>query len=241
MIPFISQIFLTDSTQGELPVQLQATVDSVRRAFPKCRHTLFNDETLRSFIAEHYENDVVETYDALRPYAYKADLGRFCILNVTGGWYFDIAVTVQTGIAVTEGVEFLAFRDIQRSSGTSWACATSVLYSRPGNPVLKTAIDRIVRNHKENYYGVTPLCPTGPSLLGEALALHRGNSRHLFGDFLELTPAHQIRNHAFVLSDGTILAWGKRAGGGNLTRLGVSGGNNYNDLWKARQIYRTPP
>jgi mannosyltransferase OCH1-like enzyme len=241
LIPFVSQIFLSDNPTAELPPHLQTTVDTVRRKFSRCKHTLFDGPALASFIAEHYDRDVVETYDALRPYSYKADLGRFCILNVIGGWYFDIAVTAQTGIVVSEKVEFLAFRDIQRSSGTSWSCQTAVLYARPDNPVLRSAIARIVQNRKDDYYGVTPLCPTGPSLLGEVLAATRGNPRHVFGDFLELTPSHDNRNHAFVLGDGTIVAWGKRAAGGDLTKFGVRGGNNYNDLWRARQIYGPQP
>ena len=214
-------------------------VDSVRRAFPRCVHTIFNNETLRRFISEHYAAEVVETYDALRPYAYQADLGRYCLLNARGGWYFDLAVVAHTGIEFGDEVEFLAFRELQKHSRTSWACATSVLYSRPNNAVLETAIERIVRNRREGYYGITPLCPTGPTLLGEALAAHRGNPRHVFGDYMELTAAHKNKNRAFVLPDGTILAWGKRAEGGDLTGLGVVGGNDYNKLWEAREIYRT--
>ena len=214
-------------------------VDSVKRAFPWCTHTIFGNETLRSFISERYDAEVVETYDALRPYAYRADLGRYCLLNATGGWYFDVGVVAHEGIEVGDEVEFLAFRDIQRNSRTSWACASSVLYSRPKNAVLETAIERIVRNRREGYYGITPLCPTGPTLLGEALAVRRANSRHVLGDVLELTPGHKNKNRAFVLPDGIILAWGKRAEGGDLTSLGVVGGNNYNELWRARQIYRT--
>lgn len=239
MIPSVSQIFLTDGDRHELPPQLQRAVESVRQAFPKCRHTLYNDATLRAFIAEHYGGEVLETYDALRPYSYKADLGRYCLLNAIGGWYFDVSVQPLLGISLADQVALLAFRDIQRNSSTTWSCSTGVLYSRPQNRVLRTAIEYVVRNRKENYYEVTPLCPTGPTLLGEALAANRAHPHHVFGDYLELTPAHQQKNRAFVLPDGTILAWGKRAAGGDLSALGVRGGNNYNELWQARQIYRS--
>jgi hypothetical protein len=69
-----------------------------------------------------------------------------------------------------ESFDFLAFRDIQRFSYTSWACATTVLYAKPGNAALRTAIEMIVDNCQGQYYGITPLCPTGPTLLGAALA-----------------------------------------------------------------------
>jgi len=239
LIPSISQIFLSDGDQHDLPARLQRAVETVRLAFPLCRHTIYDNRTLRAFIAEHHGGEVLETYDALRPYAYKADLGRYCLLHVKGGWYFDIAVQPLLGITLNEQVEFLAFRDTQRNSLTSWSCQTAVLYARPQSKALRTAIDLIVRNRRENYYGVTPLCPTGPTLLGEALAINRANPRHVFGDFLELTPTHQEKNTAFVLPDGMILAFGKRAKGGDLSALGVRGGNNYNELWNARQVYQS--
>ena len=154
-----------------------------------------------------------------------------------GGWYIDIAVRVANPVEVGGRVEWLAFRDIQRHSQTSWACATTILYSKPGNPALDTAIRLIVQNCIQKYYGITPLCPTGPSLLGRALATHGGNANAVYGDYLELTPMHRKTNRAFVLPDGTIMAWGKPAEGGDLTALGATGVNNYNEMWTARTVY----
>jgi mannosyltransferase OCH1-like enzyme len=233
----ISQIFITDEPTGRLPPFLDNATRTVADAFPDYEHTVYNNKTLRDFIAAHYDDKVVWAYDKLRPYSFKANLGRYCLLNAIGGWYFDIGVRAARGIGLGPKVEFLAFRDIQRFSGTSWACATSVLYSQPDNPALRTAIAYIVRNCKDEYYGMTPLCVSGPGLLGEALAANRANPNHLFGDYLALTPNHKQKNRAFVLPDGTILAWSKPASGGDLTELGAKGVNNYNELWKAREVY----
>ena len=142
-------------------------------------------------------------------------------------------------MGIGDRIEFLAFRDIQRFSYTSWACATTVLYSKPDNTALVTAIEMIVKNCHEQYYGITPLCPTGPTLLGAALAANDGNANHIFGDYLELTPTHEQKNRAFVLPDGTIMAWSKPSGGGDLTGVGAKGVNNYNELWHARSVYAT--
>jgi mannosyltransferase OCH1-like enzyme len=233
----ISQIFLSDDKDAQLSPFLEMATGSVKAAFPEANHTIYNNETLRQFIDDNYAAAVVRAYDSLVPYSYKADLGRFCLLNALGGWYFDIAVRVVNPVDVSERIEFLAFRDIQRFSYTSWACATTVLYSRPGNVVLETAIDMIVDNCEEQYYGITPLCPTGPALLGAALASNGGSLNHVFGDYLELTPTHEQKNRAFVLPNGTIMAWSKPSGGGDLTQLGAKGTNNYNELWQERKIY----
>jgi mannosyltransferase OCH1-like enzyme len=232
----VSQIFLSDS-DAELSPFLKHATGTVQGAFPNADYQLYNKETLRNFISENYGESVVSAYDCLKPYSYKADLGRFCLLNKLGGWYLDIGVRMVNPVEVGERIDFLAFRDIQRFSFTSWACATTVLYSKPDNTALQFAIEMIVNNCKNKYYGITPLCPTGPSLLGAALAANGGETNFVYGDYLELTPTHEQKNRAFVLPDGTIMAWSKPSGGGDLTGIGAKGVNNYNELWAAKQVY----
>jgi mannosyltransferase OCH1-like enzyme len=232
----ISQIFLSDTDQ-ELSPFLRHATSTVKNAFPNDNHTIYDKNSLRQFISDNYDANVLGAYDALRPYSYKADLGRFCLLNKIGGWYFDIAVRMMNPVEVGERIKFLAFRDIQRFSFTSWSCATTVLYSRPNNPALQTAIEMIVNNCHDKYYGITPLCPTGPTLLGAALAANGSQPDFVYGDFLELTPTHEQKNKAFVLPDGTIMAWHKPSGGGDLTGVGAKGVNNYNEMWNKREVY----
>lgn len=234
----ISQIFLSD-TDTELSPFLAHATGTVREAFQGMDHTIYDKKTLRSFIEDNYDEEVLWAYDKLRPYSYKADLGRFCLLNKIGGWYLDIAIRMANPVTVGPRIKFLAFRDIQRFSYTSWACATTVLYSQPNNTALQVAIDTIVQNCKDEYYGITPLCPTGPTLLGQALASNGSQSDFVYGDYLELTPTHEQKNRAFILPDGTIMAWSKPSGGGDLTGVGAKGVNNYNELWAARQVYAT--
>ena len=234
----VSQIFLSDS-DAELSPFLKHATGTVQGAFPNADYQLYNKETLRNFISENYGESVVSAYDCLKPYSYKADLGRFCLLNKLGGWYLDIGVRMVNPVEVGGRIDFLAFRDIQRFSFTSWACATTVLYSKPDNTALQFAIEMIVNNCKNKYYGITPLCPTGPSLLGAALAANGGETNFVYGDYLELTPTHEQKNRAFVLPDGTIMAWSKPSGGGDLTGVGAKGVNNYNELWAARAVYAT--
>ena len=232
----VSQIFLSDSG-AELSPFLGHATGTVRQAFPEADHQIYTKESLRAFIEANYEEEVLWAYDKLNAYSYKADLGRFCLLNKLGGWYMDIAVRMVNPVEVGPRIKFLAFRDIQRFSFTSWACATTVLYSQPDNEALQLAIQAIVNNCKEEYYGITPLCPTGPTLLGRALAAHGGQTDFVYGDYLALTPTHEQKNRAFVLPDGTIMAWSKPSGGGDLTGVGAKGVNNYNELWAARKVY----
>lgn len=233
----ISQIFLSTNPSEELSPFLKHATGTIDACFPEAKHVIYNNDSLRAFIADDYGEEVLWAYDTLKPFSYKADLGRFCLLNKLGGWYFDIGVRAFNAVELGERVKFLAFRDIQRFSFTSWACATTVLYSQPDNPALQIAIEMIVANCKNKYYGITPLCPTGPTLLGKALAVNGSNADFIYGDFLELTPAHGQKNKAFVLPDGTIMAWHKPSGGGDISELGANGTNNYNTMWHSKDIY----
>lgn len=216
---------------------LKRAVASVRAAFPEAQHTIYNKETLRQFMVENFDAEVVWAYDKIIPYTYKTDLARYCLLYRLGGWYFDISIRMHTKITPRDTVEFLAFRDVQRHALNCWACSTSVLYAKPQNPVFDIAIKMIIENCRQEYYGITPLCPTGPSLLGKALAAHGSQRNFMYGDRLELTPLHQVKNPAYIMPDGTIAAWGKNAGGGDLAALGAKGVQNYNEFWHARNVY----
>ena len=234
----VSQIFLNDDGGKELPPALQQITSTVQQGFPDANYVRYDNDSLRAFIDEHYEQSVVDAYDSLRSYSNKADLGRYCILYAVGGWYFDIAIRLHSPVQLGEQIDFLAFREIQKFTGTCWACMTAVLFSKPRNPALLNAISQVVENCQDKYYGITPLSPTATPVLGQALARNGEQASFVYGDFLQLTPTHQKQNTAFVLPDGTILAWGKPAGGGDLSAFGATGTNNYNQLWQDQQLYQ---
>jgi mannosyltransferase OCH1-like enzyme len=234
----VSQIFLTDDGGKDVPEALLALNQTVKNGFASANYQRFNNETLRTFVKEKFDSSVLKAYDSLRSYSNKADLGRFCLLYAIGGWYFDMGIRLNTPIELGERIEMLAFREIQKFTGTCWACMTAVLFSKPGNPALMYAIEQIVKNVNNQYYGITPLSPTATPVLGQALAKHGEQANYVYGDFLQLTPTHEKQNTAFVLPDGTILAWGKTAGGGDLSAFGAKGVNNYNDLWRNKRLYQ---
>jgi mannosyltransferase OCH1-like enzyme len=236
MPEYLSQIYITDKP-GALPPALQQASQSLKNLFPEHCYLLFGLDDLRGLITKCFDAPVLRAFDGLAPYSYKSDLGRFCILYEFGGWYFDIAIAGHQPITVGADLDAIFFRDIQRYSGSSWSVQGAAIYAKPRNPIFLSAIQQVIENHKNNFYGITPLCPTGPTLLGQAIARHGTSPRIIFGDFLALTPLHANLNTAFVLPDGQILAWGKRAQGGDLTALGAVGSNNYNELWKNRAIY----
>lgn len=232
----ITQIFLTNNN-SELPLFLQEATQTVAKCFPNLEHKIYRNKDVEHFLEEHYGEDVIRAYHKVKPYSYKCDLARYCIANVVGGWYFDISLRCLTGINLPPDCRLLAFRDINRYTHVSWACDGAAFYTPPDNEILDEAIFQIVRNIEDEYYGLTPLCPTGPTAWGKAIAVSNIDNKVIFGDSVELTPNHPHKNKALVLPDGMIFALKKPSHGGDLTGLGATGVNNYNDLWYNQNLY----
>ena len=167
----------------------------------------------------------------------KADLARYCIVNSKGGFYIDVGLRAEARVVPDSRINLVAFRDIGKYTYSNYACANGFFYSTPDSPVLETAIDMILQNVEHRFYGVTPLCPTGPGLFGRAIALEHKDGSFMFGDCMELTPTQDVRNKAFVMPNGTVVLRCKPAHGGDLTALGARGTNNYNEVWQSKNVY----
>ena len=235
MINQITQIFISDS--GLLGSELKRRTETFSRYFPDCKHTIYDLEMIRSFISDHYHPDILSALDKVRPYGYKCDLARYCIINILGGWYFDIGLTCNASVTVGDDISLIAFRDIQRNTLTSWACWNALFYARPRQEALKKAIEISARNILSEHYGRSSLCPTGPVVWGRAVASLGMRQGVIYGDHMQLTPGMREKNSAAVLPDGTILAFGKKSAAGNLSSLGAAGTNNYIQMWAQRDVY----
>ena len=170
---------------------------------------------------------MVLAFDALNPYAYKADLARICILYILGLWYLGIALRPMVFLNISDKIELFMFRDYQPVTGTSFACTNGIIFPKKGNTVLVRYIKLIVENCRNRYYGINALCTKGPILFGRAIANCGENENYIFGDVRFLTPMCIITNKAFVLPSGEIFYMFKLSAGGDLTKLGGLGVNNF--------------
>lgn len=62
----------------------------------------------------------------------------------------------------------------------------------------------------------------------------------VFAEYIPFNPYREKRNFAFFIGRGDIVAFGKPTTGNglaSLTAMGVSGVNEYADLWRRREIY----
>ena len=85
------QIWITDN--NDPPNQYVSNqMLKLKAMYPECQYRLYNDNDIKSFLASWFNPEVLQAYELLKPYAFKADLARYCLLYVYGGYYFDASI-----------------------------------------------------------------------------------------------------------------------------------------------------
>ncbi len=107
----ISQILLDDSGV-KIPQLIQEKNSRLRALFVTYEHTIYRNEQLDEFIRQYFDNDVLSSYKSLVPYAYKADLGRYCLIYQLGGWYMDITIKPIKFFVLPSEIDFFYFYDL---------------------------------------------------------------------------------------------------------------------------------
>jgi hypothetical protein len=211
-------------------------VESFKNNYPDADYQLYQDADLTKFLSENFDSNVVETYHKLKPYAFKADLARYCLLYIYGGLYSDLSYLHISPILLHENTGMVLFRDI--AGHPSWAVSNAIIYSEPGRKELKHAIDMIVNHAAINFYGDSCLDVSGPYLFGRALAEVNNYQDIVFGDSRELTPNRaENRNIYKILPTGDLIAFRNKKEGGQIADYGVKGANNYAEMWNQRQVW----
>ena len=236
------QIYLSDQ-QSTLPEGLRQCREDFRFHFSQYSYHFLNQESLRDFVASVYGGDVLWAYDLLKPYAYKADLGRYCLLYAYGGWYADITLKFLAGAPLLGETQLIYFYDHGNGPAVSGHfCQNGLFYAQKGLPLLAELIEAVVKHCKQRYHGPTALSPTGPGLFGEHIARYVPQHGIHNGYFMQLTPHHEQKNRAYVGPKGEIIAlhkssWNPRASEGRLDAFGARGVNTYTTMWLAKQVY----
>lgn len=132
---------------------------------PEYEHRFYDEEGRIAYIREH-EPDLLPYYNKFLPPAYRADMFRCVVLYYEGGIYLDDKSTSIFPFShyIKPEKEFAIFEDAIDGYGFNGFIA-----SAPGHPIMRLNIDQMKHHVKTNYYGLTPLDPTGPGLMGKCI------------------------------------------------------------------------
>jgi hypothetical protein len=229
-----------------LPPVVEQNIASLKRHHPGLPHRLFSGDDISDFIEDKFPREVLDAYHALRPYAYKADLARYCILHELGGVYADLAFFFTSALPF-DGKRPIVFRDLIFAG--PWDTSNSVIVAPPRHKALARAIELVCANVKRSYYGSSYLCPTGPALFGKALAetcetedLVTGAAAVLKQELLRkqlpdvALPA--VVKCLFLDNNKRLMAVGrKQRNTRGLGGLGISNSDDYAVRWTNRDVY----
>jgi mannosyltransferase OCH1-like enzyme len=221
------KIFQTWYTKN-LPPKMKKVVENLKSKNPKFEHYLFDDNDCRVFIKANFPDEVLNAYDSLIPGAYKADLWRYCVLYIYGGIYLDIKLNCINGfklIELTEKNHFVKDRQPPLS------IYNALLACQKNHPFLLMAINQIVQNVKNKFYGNNPLYPTGPQMLGSLilknnLKINIDMEHYINGSFI-------IYKNRFVISTEYPEYNSERKETYKPLNL-----ERYNLLWNEKKIYK---
>ena len=211
-----------------LPNRMKERVNLLKKQNPAFEHFLFDDNECREFIQNHFSTDVLNAYNSLIPGAYKADLWRLCVLYINGGIYLDIKLNCINNFRLIELTEQNHFVLDRIPPLTIY---NALIACQKGHPFLLLAINKIVDNVKNKYYGGSPLDPTGPGMLGKLilnnkLKLNIDLIHYIHGGFI-------IYKNRFIMST-EYAEYNKERQDQNT----VLNTKRYDALWFDKKIYR---
>jgi len=168
----IHQVVIVDGLRlpDNIPDAMRLNSESVQQLYPRAKYYLWSGEQLRIFIGDTFRPAVLRAFDTLRPYSYKCDLARFCLLFAQGGMYLDLAVRLMHEWRIPASCGIAAFSEMYPGMKSWTATQTSVLWAKPSRPEMETAMEWIVENCEKRYYGQHDHYPTAGALLGRAFA-----------------------------------------------------------------------
>lgn len=157
-------IYLTWSSKI-LPPKMKKNVENLKRQNPEFNILLYDDDDVLNFLIENFDDDVVNSYNALIPGAYKADLFRLCILYKLGGIYIDIKYSCVNNFKLINLIDGSNYYVKDRAEMGCCGIYNGFMVFKKNTNELLLAINQIVSNVKNRYYGNSCLEITGPDLL----------------------------------------------------------------------------
>jgi len=221
-----ANIFQTWHTK-KLPPLMYKTVEFIKKTNKGFKYFLFDDNDCIHFIKKHFNEDVLNAYNSLIPGAYKADLWRYCVLYIYGGIYLDIKYIPINGFKFIHLLEQEHFTlDINKQN-----IYNALLVCKPQNQILLNAINQIVANVKNKYYGKSPLEPTGPALLGNLITQEDKQNTKIYHTIIGNNDHDKIIKY----QDKVILRCYPSY---FIDRQKYSKTQYYSNLWHQRKIYK---
>lgn len=185
---------------------------------------IYNQTDSINYIRDNFGEKMVNIYLKLKPYAFRSDLFRYLVLFNEGGYYSDIkeVALLPFDEVFPSNMRWFSSYDIHEGN-----IFNALIASIPGHPWLKRAIDMVVTNVTNNYYGDGPLFPTGPKLLYDACDDNNKTPNDIIGKHF------RRGNKYYIALDDKKIVQTKY----DYNSWDGLGGNDYVKMWGRKDVY----
>lgn len=236
-----------------LPHYIQFCQSQIKKLYPNCQYHLYSGREIEDILRINFSKEVIDSYNTLKPYAFKADFARYCLLYLHGGLYIDLSLLCINSLFL-EDKNFFAFRDLPEFSDPWWAVNNSIIYSKPKSNIMKTAIDLVIYHCKTKFCGFSAIDVSGPTVLGKSIMRSQENFNMVMTD----GQVTNVNSNEIDIDDEKLISLGydlnkligftldenkevialrKPGKDGNIQSLGLKGTNNYGHMWLSGDIY----
>jgi mannosyltransferase OCH1-like enzyme len=216
-------IYLTWESK-DLPNGIKHNIENLKIQNPEFNILYYDDNDCEKFIKENFDEDVLISYKALIPGAYKADLFRLSILYMLGGIYLDIKYNCVNNFKL---INLINGDNYYVKDRVEIGCAgiyNGFMIFKKKSKELLLAINQIVSNVKNEFYGNSSLEVTGPDLLVKYFDRNKTNIRfnQINGvDIIYLNEKEILKSYPNYRKESRLYSTKK----------------HYGNLWNNREIY----
>ena len=179
----IHKVFITNTTKNEEEsIKSNNSLNSWKELNPGYTLKIWFIKDCINYLQKNFSQEHVDCFNKLKPYAYKCDFFRYCLLYNEGGWYTDWGqeLLISLNEINNNNYEWVSCLDNAWNYCEENKCMQNAFIgSEPKNIILKKTIEKCIDNINNNYYGTTSLDVTGPYLFGKIFE----ENKHLLNNY----------------------------------------------------------
>lgn len=141
------------------------SISTILNLYPRFTYSFYSDARSIEYFKQK-DKRLIAYFNKLKPGAYKSDLFRAMYLYYEGGFYLDckfVAIQSMNKLMLNYDEFYCLDSDITR-------VYNAIMYNNRNKSLyLKTYINLMLKNIKNNEYSYSPLHITGPGLLGQII------------------------------------------------------------------------
>jgi mannosyltransferase OCH1-like enzyme len=198
----------------DLPHSIREQIESLKRKNPEFTYYLYDEQMCREYISTNFPEEVLYTFDKLKPLSYKFNLAHYCLLYKNGGVYLDIKHHCVNGfklVTLTDSEYFV------RDKYVEYGICPDFMIVNKYNHYLLEVINNIVDNVKNVYYDngyVNSYMITGELLLAKYITPQTNPDNILIfsecGHYVDYNNSHIIKvNTKKPSTDESVIMYSK--------------------------------